>query len=225
METNAAPKPSTSLATIAEERPRKLSEELELLRATFAERAVCLGDVIAVLKGRAFILLLILLTLPFCTPVPLPGLSTPFGLIVALISLRWMLGQKPWLPRRLLEKELPAGFFGKLIAVTQRVVRILEKLLKPRAIALTKTVFLVRVHALVMLISALALLLPLPIPFSNTFPAWTILLMACGLLERDGVFVLASYIVFAVGVVFFFFLGEAAQQLLVAAKNWLMSWW
>jgi hypothetical protein len=223
METNAAPDTPTSLVKVVEVRPRKLSEELENLRATFAERTVRLQDVIAVLKGRAFILLLILLTLPFCTPIPLPGLSTPFGLIVALISLRWMLGQKPWLPRRLLEKELPSGFFGKLLDVTRKVVRVLEKLLKPRLIALTRTTLLLRMHALVMLISALALLLPLPIPFSNTFPAWSILLMACGLLERDGVFVLASYVVFAGGVLFFFFLGEAAQQLFQQMKEWMLG--
>jgi hypothetical protein len=41
-----------------------------------------------------------------------------------------------------------------------------------------------------MLLAALSLLLPLPIPFTNSFPAWAILLMAGGiLLERDGLFI------------------------------------
>jgi hypothetical protein len=36
---------------------------------------------------------------PFCTPIPLPGFSLPFGLVIAIIGLRLALGQKPWLPR------------------------------------------------------------------------------------------------------------------------------
>ena len=46
------------------------------------------------------------------------------------------------------------------------------------------------------------LLLPLPIPFSNTIPAWGILLIAGGLLERDGVFIIAGYVATLLGVAF-----------------------
>jgi len=217
MVTNAAPEPSPPEA----ETPRKLSEELAFLQSTFAERAVELREVIAVLKGRAYLLLVLLIALPFCTPIPLPGLSTPFGLIIALIALRLTLGQKPWLPERLLKTQLPPGFFRKLIAVTQRVVKTFEKLLRPRLLALTETSFLRQTHALLILLAALALLLPLPIPFTNMFPAWAILLIAGGLLERDGVFVLAGYVFFAAGMVYFFLLGEAAQHLIEVVRQWL----
>ncbi len=203
--------------------PRKLSEELAFLQSTFAERAVELHEVITVLKGRAYLLLVLLIALPFGTPIPLPGLSTPFGLIIALIALRLALGQKPWLPERLQKTKLPQGFFGKLIAVTQRVVRTFEEFLRPRLLVVTGSGMLLQVHALVILVSALALLLPLPIPFTNMFPAWAILLVAAGLLERDGVFILAGYVVFAAGVVYFFLLGEAAQHLIEAARRWLFT--
>jgi hypothetical protein len=219
MATDAAPE--TDAASAAP--PRKLSEELARLETMFAERAVRLHEVIAVLQGRAYLLLLVLLALPFCTPIPLPGLSTPFGLVVALIGLRLALGMKPWLPQKLLNTELPSGFFGKLIKFTRRLVGILEKLLRPRCLALINTEALRRLHALAIFIAGLALLLPLPIPFTNTFPAWAILLIACGLLERDGLFVLAGHLVFAAGVTYFFLLGEAAQRLLETARHWLFS--
>jgi hypothetical protein len=82
---------------------------------------------------------------------------------------------------------------------------------------------LVQLHAGLMLLAALVLLLPLPIPFTNSFPAWAILLLAAGLLERDGVFILAGYLVFTAGVFYFIFLGEAATALVQSLVQWLRA--
>lgn len=201
--------------------PRKLSVELAELRAVSGERAVTLREVIYVLGGRAYTLLVLLLALPFVTPIPIPGLSTPFGLAIALIALRLAIGQRPWLPMKLQRKELPAGFFGRLFAVAEKVLRFLEKFLRPRLTFLTDTPHLRQLHAVLLLVAALALLLPLPIPLTNTFPAWTILLIAAGLLERDGGFVVAGYAVFAAGVLYFIFLGQATVELVHHLADWL----
>jgi len=203
--------------------PKKLSEEIAALRDKFAEGPLTLGDVVLVLKGRAWTLVLILLALPFITPIPLPLLSTPFGLAIALIALRMALGQKPWLPASLLAKPLPAGFFTRVLQFSGRVLRVLEKLLCPRAVWLAETPALMRVHAVMMLVAALVLLLPLPVPFTNAFPAWVILLIAGGLLERDGVAITLGYAVGAGGVAFFYFLGEAAVRLVEVLKAWLLG--
>lgn len=200
--------------------PKKLSEEIIGLRDRFAGGPLTLGEVVVVLQGRAWTLVLILLALPFVTPIPLPFLSTPFGLAIALISLRLALGQRPWLPARLLAKPLPRGFFGNVLKFSARVLRFLEKLLRPRLSWLADLPVLVRIHALLMLLAGLVLLLPLPVPFSNAFPAWLILLIAGGLLERDGGAILAGYTVGAGGVAFFYFLGDAAVKLVEAIKGW-----
>lgn len=236
MATSAAPEEETpkgqnakgpGVAAAAEsshgQRPRKLSEDLADLRGRFAAQPVTLREVIYTLRGRAYMLLLLLLALPFITPIPLPGLSTPFGLAIAFITFRLTLGQRPWLPMKLQRKVLPAGFFAKVFAVAARVLAFLEKFLRPRLTALTDTGALLQLHAFVMLLAALSLLLPLPIPFTNSFPAWTILLMAGGMLERDGLFILAGYVVFAAGVLYFVFLGEAAAQLVEALLQWVRS--
>lgn len=202
--------------------PPRLSEEIAALRDRFAEGPLTLGDVIVVLQGRAWTLVLILLALPFITPIPLPFLSTPFGLAIALIALRLALGQKPWLPERLLVKPLPAGFFGTVLRFAGGVLRFLERFLRPRLAWLALTPALVRLHAVAMMVAALVLLLPLPIPFSNAFPAWLILLVAGGLLERDGGAVLAGYGVGAGGLAFFYFLGEAAVKAFEVIKAWLL---
>ena len=102
--------------------PRKLSAELAELHIRSKERALTLREVIIILGGRAFLLLILVLSLPFITPISLPGLSTPFGLAIALIALRLSLGQSPWLPERLLQKQVPLGFFGRLHTVTEKII-------------------------------------------------------------------------------------------------------
>lgn len=204
-------------------RPKKLSEEIVSLRDRFAQGPLTLGEVVVVLQGRAWTLVLILLALPFITPIPLPFLSTPFGLAIALISLRLALGQRPWLPARLLAKPLPPGFFGNVLRFSAKVLRFLEKLLRPRLAWLAEVRVLVRIHALLMLLAGLVLLLPLPVPFTNAFPAWLILLIAGGLLERDGGAILAGYTVGAGGIAFFYFLGDAAVKLFESLKGWVLG--
>ena len=63
--------------------PRKLSAEIDLLLEALAERPLRLREMIAVMQGRAYTLLLILISIPFCLPLPLPGLSTVLGGIIA----------------------------------------------------------------------------------------------------------------------------------------------
>ena len=203
--------------------PRKLSVELAALHARAGERAVTLREVIYRLRGRAYLLLIILLVLPFIQPVPLPGLSTPLGLAIVLIALRLSLGQRPWLPMKIQRVRLPAGFFGKLMGFTARLIRFLESVLRPRWAPLTGTAVLKQLHAIVILVSALILLLPLPIPFSNVLPAWAIFLMACGLLERDGLFVFLGYVAFVIGAAYFILLGEIAQEAVMHGWAWLQA--
>jgi len=205
--------------------PRKLSVELAELHQRAGNRAVTLREVIFVLRNRAYLLLIVLLALPFIQPVPLPGLSTPLGLAIVLIALRLSLGQRPWLPKRIQRAKLPAGFFGKILTITERLLRYLESVLRPRWPAITGTPLFNQLHAIMILTSALILLLPLPIPFSNLLPAWAIFLVACGLLERDGLFITLGYLAFLVGVAYFILLGNVAHEAFQHAWDWVRSHW
>ena len=53
----------------------RLSEELARLVESFAEHPVTLREVVNVLRGRAYTMLLILLALPFCKHVGTTGLA------------------------------------------------------------------------------------------------------------------------------------------------------
>ena len=207
---------STTLPTPA----RPLSVELAQLREAFAERPATLREVIGVLAGRAYELLMILFALPFLLPASLPGSSTPFGFAVAVIAGQLALGRLPWLPRWLLDRQLPPGFFTKVVGVTAGVVKVLERALRPRLPAVTGARWLNGLHLCFVVVAGLLLALPLPIPFTNTFPGWAILLLTAGLMERDGWFVLAGYAMLAATAVFFTLLGGAITEALAGVWHW-----
>ncbi|MFA6289702.1 MAG: exopolysaccharide biosynthesis protein [Opitutaceae bacterium] len=220
MATNAAPEPSHSAALVPPARPRarKLSEELELIAA---DREVTLREVIGVLRGRAYNLLMLLLALPFLLPIPLPGLSSALGLVIAIIAARLTLGQKPWLPARLLDKKLPQKFFPTVIGGARRFLRFLEVMMRPRLLWLTSPRF-VQLHSFIILLAALVLLLPLP-PGTNFPPAICIVIMAVGLLERDGFFILGGYVAGALNGVFFTYFAVYVNKFAHAAWHWIFG--
>lgn len=190
----------------------KLSKSLLDLAEQFRNRPMRLFDVLQATRGRGYDLVLLLLVLPFMTPVTLPFLSTPFGMAVTLIGLRLALGQKPRLPRKLLMKELPARFVPRLLRAASRVLRLLEKFIKPRLAFMREGFVFQRVTGVLLAGSGLLLLLPLPIPFTNFMPACTIFLLAAGALERDGVFLIGGWIMFGLTVAFFALLAFGGSQ-------------
>lgn len=200
---------------------KKLSEELNDLRLRVAERAVTIRELLYVLRGRAYMLLVILLSLPFLVPLPLPGLSTPFGLAIILICLRLALGQRPWLPKSIQRREIPAGFIPRMLDLAAKIIGVLEKVLRPRWLVLTESGLIRQLHAVVIVAAGTILLLPLPIPFSNGMPAWAIVLLACGLLERDGWAVVLGYVMFALSIVYVWLFGEAAAHAVELLWQWL----
>jgi hypothetical protein len=53
---------------------------------------------------------------------------------------------------------------------------------------------MLRLIGLGIVIASLGLMLPLPIPFSNNIPAWAVVLLAIGMMEKDGLLVLLGHL-------------------------------
>ncbi len=192
--------------------PRRLSEEIDAIIAIISEHPIRIRDLLAVMKGRAYNLLLIFLALPFCLPIPLPGLSTVFGTIIALIGLRLMLHQQPALPERMLNTQLSPKVLIRVLTTARRLATSFEYLLRPRWSFMVEWPILHRMNGAIICISGVFLLLPLPVPFSNLLPAVTIISVAAAMLERDGYFVILGIFFFIANLIFFggIFIGGAA---------------
>lgn len=201
--------------------PGRLSADIARVVEAFGHRDVTLGEIIHLMQQRAYSFLLLLVALPFCTPVPLPGLSTPFGLLIAFIGLRIACGLAPWLPERMLRTRLPAKWLPKLFLAVERPVRWIERFLRPKFSALVQTPALRRIHGVVICVCGLLLLLPLPIPFTNFFPAVAIALLACAMLEADGRFSIAGGVFFVLAIAYFALLGFGGG----AVMQQVGAWW
>lgn len=199
------------------------SQELAKMAEAFSDRPVRMSEILQATKGRGFDLLLVCISLPFVTPIPLPGLSIPFGLVVALIGGRLAVGRRPWLPQRVLSKKLPPQFLSKLLKAAGWVLRILEMALKPRLAFVHESLVFRRAAGTLVMLSGLFLILPLPLPFSNSLPAWTVLLIAAGALERDGVAFLGGCAMFAVTAAYFALLAFGGAHAIDSLKHSILG--
>jgi hypothetical protein len=191
-----------------------VAEELRALGRHFEGRPAALGEVFDKLGAKASALLIVLCALPFSAPVTIPGLSTPFGLVILLLASRYFMGLPPWLPERLRRVHLPGDFFVKVIAASSRLVGWLERRLCARWAFLTDANWKLRLHTGVVIMAALLLMLPLPPlpPFTNTLPALVAVVLTFSVMKRDGLGTLAGYGLFLFTVGYFIFWGEVVVR-------------
>lgn len=199
------------------------SQELTAVAEQFGDGSVTVAEILNATKGRGFNLLLVLVALPFLTPIPLPGFSIPFGVAAALIGAREALGKRPWLPERLLSRPLPPKFLPSLIRAASRVMRWLEYVLRPRFGWVYENELLRRAAGAGIAISGVYLTLPLPIPFSNSLPAFSVLLFAAGALERDGLFFVGGCLSLLISTTFFVALAYGGAEGLQVVHQWLSN--
>lgn len=175
----------------------------EILVITRQSDSIKFSHLLHILAGKGYAASLIILILPFCFPIQIPGFSTPFGIMLAFIGLRIAFGKKPWWPKWILEKTIQSKHLIPIIEKTMVTVKYLQKILHPRLVALTQNPIAHLCNGLLIFLLGAFLALPLPIPFTNLFPAFPILFIGLGLLEDDGVFILIGYLL---GMLFLLFL-------------------
>jgi hypothetical protein len=169
---------------------KPLSRLLEEALVTDGEHPVRVGDIANRLDERGFGLLLVLLGLPTLIPVLPPGTAATMGILYIFGAFQMMLArERPWLPRRVAEYRLSARVVQALRDRGVDLLRRVERLSRPRWTPFSDAV-LVRVVAVVVL--AMGLVLSLPLPFLNTLPAISMIIVGVGVMNRDGVFLLAG---------------------------------
>lgn len=162
---------------------------LEILTRDEAER-VSIGELIDRLGDRAFGVLILLCALPNCIPGP-PGLSTVTGLPIVVFSLQLMLGgTRPWLPEYLRRRDFHREDILRMVKRAEPWIRKLERLSRPR---LTLLVDGVAERFAGLFLFLLSVILILPIPLGNLFPAIAIAVIAVALMEQDGIAVIVGY--------------------------------
>jgi len=162
-----------------------------------------LGHIFNILAGRGYPALIVVCSLPFCLPITIPGLSTPFGSVLALMGLRIALGQRPCWPQWILKKQVKGHHVDLIVEKTIAAVKWLQHIVRPRLVFLTTTPILHRAHGVLIFLLSILLALPLPIPFTNTLSAIPIFCLGMGLLEDDGLSILTGYLLSTISFMIF----------------------
>lgn len=172
---------------------KRLSTVLVELGNTSADR-ISFDDILTALSERSFGALLILFSALNLLPLP-PGSSTVFGIPLVLLSIQMLIGlENPWFPAFLRRKSMRIETYRSGIAKLESVLARFERLARPRY-WLVPQIIVERVVSVVALLMSLIVILP--IPLINQIPALSIILLAIGLGEQDGVWLGTGFLVAA----------------------------
>ena len=182
-----------------------------------------IGEITSGVGEKGFGLALSILALPSALPVPAPGYSTPFGIVIALIALRMMCGRRTiWLPERLAAMRLRPKLADKILGTASGFLRRIERWIRPRQRWITSRAGQAALSTVVLIMACLMIL---PIPLTNTFPAMVIFILGVGLSEEDGCLAIGAFAAGCLAVLLYtgiiYLLLTQGPEAIEGAKDWL----
>jgi hypothetical protein len=135
--------------------------------------------------------------------VSFPGSSIPFGLGILLINVGIISKSHPLIPKKIMDYQISQNNMLKILNSMGRVLSGLDKITKPRFILLVDGPFMDYLISSIIILCSLLLMLPLPVPLTDFLPAYSILFLSLGSIERDGYMILAGYALAIVTAIYF----------------------
>lgn len=192
-----------------------ISDRLDHLARDAEGRDVSLFWVLDHLNERAFGLFLLFLALPCCIPF-LYGVPQIVALPMMFVSAQILIGRRvPWLPEKLGDRTISHESIAGLAKRAGPWLRRIEALSRPRLTALTRAPADRLVGIALVLFSASILV---PLPGTNTVPGFAVVIVAMGLLQRDGILVTVGGIIGTAWIGTLIFAGASLASLI---KAWL----
>ncbi|WP_281493630.1 exopolysaccharide biosynthesis protein [Ancylobacter koreensis] len=149
---------------------------------------IAVGDLLKAMRERAFGPLMLIFALPNVLPTP-PGTSSVLGAPLIFLAAQLALGRSPWLPPLIARRSIARKDFAAFVDKATPWLAKAERLLRPRLGVLAHPPAEYVVGAVCFV---LAVVLVLPIPLGNMLPALAICILALGILERDGLWILVG---------------------------------
>ncbi|KJV41814.1 exopolysaccharide biosynthesis protein [Brevundimonas sp. KM4] len=167
------------------------------------------------LDERAYGLLILLLSIPCLVP-GLYGVPQVVGLIVILLAGQMLVGrEEPWLPRWFLNLRCKGSWLKAMADFAETKLGWIDRLSRPRLRRFADGPG-EKLAAVFMILATVTIVMPL----TNTIPSIALALLSVGLIQRDGLFVLAGC---AVTTVWLTLLGALGTGLLMGAE-WATRW-
>lgn len=148
--------------------------------------SVTLGELSRKLGREGIGLLVFLCALPFLQPIPLAGLGTPVGLLLAALGVQLARGHDaPYLPRFAAERRLEAATVNRMLAAAEKLLGFTERFTRPRWPPVVNSPRLV--GAAIVVLGGI-MIVPVFVPLGNPLTAAPLALLGLALLEEDGLF-------------------------------------
>jgi hypothetical protein len=194
-----------------------LLQTLDRLFAGDPRSVLTLDEFLGGLQGRSYAFAIAALNLPNCIPTGIPWLSTITGLPMVFLLVQFFAGRPvPRLPALVARRGLRRGRLQLFLDRSRRFIRWLEDTVHVRH---EWWVSGMPRRGLLAGWTAMIVILALPIPFDNLFPAWAILFFCLALIEDDGVMAMTGWlfaIITLVWTVFLLLVGHAAIMAAIA---------
>ncbi|WP_237479485.1 exopolysaccharide biosynthesis protein [Lichenibacterium dinghuense] len=175
----------------------RLSQVLVLLAAEPEER-ISFRDILAILSERSFAILVVLLGLPNCLPMP-PPIPTISALLLIMIALQMLVRRpEPWFPGVVLRGSVARSDVLRAVKRALPVVSRLERWSRPR-LSVFEPRLAAMLSALLLLLMSIGMLVAAPLVGQVPY-GLAVCLFGLGQIERDGVLVLSGVVAGAVGV-------------------------
>lgn len=184
----------------------KLSALFDTVLNQFAGQTTRVGNLVDALHERGFGVLLILFSLPLCIPIPKPPpVDTVLGIPLFYLCLQMILGHDtPRLPKKVMDYEVPVDVLIKAFVRGRPWLERFERLFRPRLTDILSDHALSRICGVLGM--GLTASVAVPFPFSNTVPSLCMVVMATGIMARDGLAALVAGIFGTLWVVFLCFM-------------------
>jgi hypothetical protein len=150
------------------------------------------GEFVARLGDRTYGLLFLALALATFVPA-VPGFSGAVGCVLVLVAVQMVIGRRsPWIPKVISARKLPAAHLQHGLQAAAGILRRLERICRPWLEPFTTTAA-ERILGFIVMYLGAVIALPIPL-IGNIPPAISVLALALGLLERDGLVIILGIV-------------------------------
>jgi hypothetical protein len=199
-----------TMGTAAKPKPTRTSELLREFASSLTAERVTVAEIVASLGDRGLGVLIAIFALPNILPSTVPFGNIPTGIPPLIFAAQLMLGfNRLILPRFLARRTVRTQMLKAIAPTVARVLSWFERLLTPRLSWVTGP-YTERIFGLICVL--LSLIAMLPIPFGHNLPALGLVLIGLGLIERDGLAILAGTAIGIIGVVLIVLVGFGLAQ-------------
>lgn len=196
------------------------SKKLMEIQKELPKDNITLKQLIDLMSTEGIQFLIIILLAPFLIPASIPGSSTPFGILIILLEISFLLNKPVYIPNFIGKYEINRSTVLKLFEILEKVLGYVEKISKPRGTISTKK-HILQLNAIVSILLSVLLFLPLPIPFTDFTPAVSMLLLSVSSLESDSYLMILGYIATVLTIIYFLSVGYVGIEIIRLTLNYI----